>query len=114
MGITDALCGIHSTALNVDDLRIIASRGGSIVWSPLSNYLLYGRTLDLKAAAEAGVMMGIGCDWAPSGTKNLLGELKVAWLASQEAGEIFSPEQLLLWQPAMQPAFSSGMRPGNA
>jgi cytosine/adenosine deaminase-related metal-dependent hydrolase len=93
--VTDALCGIHSTALNVEDLRIIASRGGSIVWSPLSNYLLYGRTLDLQAAAEAGVMIGIGCDWAPSGTKNLLGELKVAWLASQQAGEIFSPEQIV-------------------
>jgi cytosine/adenosine deaminase-related metal-dependent hydrolase len=93
--ITEALCGIHSTALNVDDLRLIASRGGSIVWSPLSNYLLYGRTLDLQAAAESGVMMGIGCDWAPSGSKNLLGELKVAWLASQEAGGIFSPEQIV-------------------
>jgi cytosine/adenosine deaminase-related metal-dependent hydrolase len=93
--VTDSLCGIHSTALNGDDLRIIAERGGSIVWSPLSNYLLYGRTLDLKAAAESGVMMGIGCDWAPSGTKNLLGELKVAWLANQEAGEIFSPEQIV-------------------
>jgi cytosine/adenosine deaminase-related metal-dependent hydrolase len=93
--VTDALSGIHSTALTFDDLRIIAGRGGSIVWSPLSNYLLYGRTLDLAAAAESGVTIGLGCDWAPSGTKNLLGELKVAWLASQEAGGVFTPEQIV-------------------
>jgi imidazolonepropionase-like amidohydrolase len=93
--ISPALCGIHSTALTSDDLRILASRGGSIVWSPVSNYLLYGKTLDLGAVAEVGLMMGIGCDWAPSGTKNLLGELKVAWLANLEAGGVFSPEEIV-------------------
>jgi len=93
--ITDALCGIHSTALTADDFKIFGERGGTMAWSPLSNYLLYGKTADIKAAKEAGVLIGIGCDWAPSGSKNLLGELKIAWLASEEQGGVFSPQEIV-------------------
>lgn len=93
--VNDAFCGIHSTALNADDYEVIAKRGGTMVWSPLSNFLLYGKTADIKAAKESGILMGIGCDWAPSGSKNLLGELKTAWLVSEEEGGVFSPEELV-------------------
>ena len=34
-------------------------------------------------AKAAGVRIGLGSDWSPSGSKNLLGELKVAWLYSK-------------------------------
>ena len=54
-----------------------------MVWSPLSNLLLYGETADVEAGAEAGVLMALGPDWSPSGSKNLLGELKVARLVEQ-------------------------------
>jgi len=93
--VNDALCGIHSTALAANDLRILAERGASMVWSPLSNYLLYGDTVDIQAAKEAGILISLGSDWAPSGSKNLLGELKVAWLASQEKGGVFTAEELV-------------------
>jgi len=93
--VNDALCGIHSTALRAEDFQVMAERGASMVWSPLSNYLLYGATVDIRAAKEAGILMGLGCDWAPSGSKNLLGELKVAWLASREAGDVFAAEELV-------------------
>ncbi|MFW6096828.1 MAG: amidohydrolase family protein [Chloroflexota bacterium] len=93
--INDALCGIHSTALHLEDFREMAHRGASVVWSPLSNYLLYGDTIRLYDAKESGVLMALGCDWAPSGSKNLLGELKVAWLASRRHAELFSPEELV-------------------
>ncbi len=66
-----------------------------MVWSPLSNYLLYGDTADIGAAAASGIKIGLGSDWAPSGSKSLLGELKVAWLASQNAGGVFSAEELV-------------------
>ncbi|MET0657684.1 MAG: amidohydrolase family protein, partial [Steroidobacteraceae bacterium] len=33
----------------------------------------------------AGVTIGLGSDWSPTGSKNLLGEMKVAWLQSQQA-----------------------------
>ena len=54
-----------------------------MIWSPLSNLLLYGGTAHVDAAREAGVTIGLGSDWSPTGSKNLLGELKVAWLYSQ-------------------------------
>jgi hypothetical protein len=55
-----------------------------MVWSPLSNLLLYGGTARVDAARKAGVVIGLGSDWSPTGSKNLLGELKVAWLFNQE------------------------------
>ncbi len=93
--LTPAFCGIHSAALSEEDLQVIADHGGSVVWSPLSNYLLYGGTLDLAAARAARVVMGLGSDWAPSGSKNLLGELKVAWLANQAQGSPFSAQEIV-------------------
>lgn len=93
--ISDALSGIHSTALQREDFQEMANRGASIIWSPLSNYLLYGDTIRLYDAKESGILMGLGSDWSPSGSKNLLGEMKVAWVASQEHGEVFSPEEIV-------------------
>jgi 5-methylthioadenosine/S-adenosylhomocysteine deaminase len=93
--ITKALCGIHSAALRREDFDVLAANGASMVWSPLSNYLLYGSTADIEAVKAARLVVGLGSDWAPSGSKNLLGELKVAWLASQEHGSVFSPADLV-------------------
>lgn len=89
-----SLCGVHSTALGPEHFRILAENGGSIVWSPLSNYLLYGETTDVKSAKGAGVRIALGSDWAPSGTKNLLGELKVAAIVSDHLGGLFTPREL--------------------
>ena len=47
-----------------------------MVWSPMSNLLLYGATSRVKSARDNGVRIGLGSDWAVSGSKNLLGELK--------------------------------------
>ena len=49
-----------------------------VVWSPYSNMLLYGETMDIKAAIEAGVTIGLGSDWTPTGSKSVLEELVVA------------------------------------
>ena len=67
-----------------------------MVWSPLSNLLLYGATARVDAAKRAGVRIGLGSDWSPSGSKNLLGELKVAWLYSQHMLDgLFSARDLV-------------------
>ena len=55
------------------------------MWSPFSNIWLYGDTTDVLAARRHGALVCLGSDWAPSGTKNLLGELKVAALWNDEA-----------------------------
>ncbi|MEU5363071.1 amidohydrolase family protein [Streptomyces sp. NPDC005925] len=85
--INENLVGIHCTGLTAEDFQVLAGHGGSMVWSPLSNLLLYGRTADLAAARRAGVLIGLGSDWSVSGSKGLLGELKAARLAA-DAGEV--------------------------
>jgi len=77
--------GIHAAGLLPQDFDVLGRHGGSMVWSPLSNLLLYGGTARVDAAKKAGVTIGLGSDWSPTGSKNLLGELKVAWLHSQQA-----------------------------
>jgi len=80
--ITAALAGIHCAALQPQDFAIMRQKGASIVWSPLSNLLLYGDTTNIKAAREAGLDVALGSDWSPSGSKNLLNELKVVKIAN--------------------------------
>ena len=93
--IADSLAGIHCVALQAPDFKVLTDLGASMVWSPLSNLLLYGQTADFEAAKDAGVKIGLGSDWAPSGSKNLLGELKVARLASAAAGGVFSDRAIV-------------------
>ena len=93
--ITSNLIGIHCAGLQPADFAILAGHGGSMVWSPLSNLLLYGQTANLGAALAVGVSVALGSDWAPSGSKNLLGELKIARLAAPMAGADVSDRDLL-------------------
>jgi len=93
--ISKQLAGIHSAALTREDFDLLAEKEGAMIWSPLSNLLLYGDTARIKAAKASGVRIGIGSDWSPSGSKNLLGELKVAHLVSQAQGGIFSDREIV-------------------
>jgi cytosine/adenosine deaminase-related metal-dependent hydrolase len=78
--------GIHCVGLAGADFAAFARTGAKAVWSPTSNGLLYGATVEFGALFSAGSSWGLGCDWSPSGTKNLLGEIKVALLAAADAG----------------------------
>ena len=90
------LVSIHTTALDAPEFAVLAQHGAAgIVWSPLSNFLLYGDTTKVAAAKKSGVAIAIGSDWAPSGTKNLLGELKIAKLVSDHHGGLFSDKELV-------------------
>jgi len=90
-----SLVGVHCLGLAPEDLTLLAARGGKVVWSPFSNLLLYGSTLDLGALKSSGVTWSIGCDWSPSGSKNLLQELKVARLQVQAQGAALSSADLV-------------------
>ena len=92
--ITSHLAGIHCIALTKADFGVMAERQASSVWSPLSNLLLYGETADIGAAREQGVKIGIGSDWSPSGSKNLLFEMRVASIVA--AGAISHRELLAM------------------
>jgi 5-methylthioadenosine/S-adenosylhomocysteine deaminase len=89
------LAGVHALALHPEDYKALASRGSKVVWSPFSNLLLYGQTLDLKTLKESGVTFSIGCDWSPTGSKNLLEELKVASYVVGKQGAGFSARDLV-------------------
>jgi cytosine/adenosine deaminase-related metal-dependent hydrolase len=90
-----SLAGIHCVALKAQDFAIMKQKGASMVWSPFSNLLLYAQTADIKSAKASGITIALGSDWSPSGSKNLLGELKVAKLYSEANGKLFSDYELI-------------------
>jgi 5-methylthioadenosine/S-adenosylhomocysteine deaminase len=93
--VATGLGAIHCTALDQPNFDDWAPRGGSVIWSPFSNLWLYRGTTHVDEAKQAGVRVCLGSDWSPSGSKNLLGELKVAdmWNATQ-LGKAFSDQEL--------------------
>jgi 5-methylthioadenosine/S-adenosylhomocysteine deaminase len=88
--LTDMTTIIHGNGLEPDDFVAMRAApsirfdgtgdglGAKLVWSPLSNLLLYGQTALVYHALQAGVLISLGTDWSPSGSRNLLDELKVA------------------------------------
>jgi 5-methylthioadenosine/S-adenosylhomocysteine deaminase len=77
------LVGVHATALGAAEFEEWGPVGGSVVWSPMSNLWLYGATTDVVTAHSAGLNVCLGADWGPSGSKSVLGELKVADLCNK-------------------------------
>lgn len=69
---------IHGIPLESADFRAMALQGTALVWSPRSNLELYGQTVNLHAALDAGVELALAPDWAITGSSNILNELKVA------------------------------------
>jgi large repetitive protein len=69
---------IHGVGLFAQDYATMASNSVGLVWSPRSNISLYGDTARVEIADRAGVNISLGTDWMPSGSMNLLRELKCA------------------------------------
>lgn len=97
------LIGVHGTALGGADFKkwrdavaaVNAEEKGTLVWSPFSNYWLYRDTTNVVEADKKGLRIALGSDWAPSGTKHVLGELKVADAVNRhELGGRFSDRDL--------------------
>ncbi|MDB4953782.1 MAG: uncharacterized protein JWO36_1351 [Myxococcales bacterium] len=88
---------IHGIGLTPADYGAMSQAGTGLIWSPRSNITLYGDTARVTTAARLGVNIALGTDWMPTGSMNLLRELKCAdgynksYLAS-----FFSDEAL--WQ----------------
>jgi cytosine/adenosine deaminase-related metal-dependent hydrolase len=76
--LTAATVVVHGVGLEPEDFVEMSHAGAKLVWSPLSNLLLYGKTAAVYDALAAGVPVSLGTDWSPSGSANLLTELKVA------------------------------------
>lgn len=88
------LVGIHSLGLGAGDYAALGEAGASVVWSPFSNSILYGKTIDLRALQDANARFALGSDWTPSGSRNILQEVKIASLEAEAQGVSISAEQL--------------------
>jgi hypothetical protein len=87
---------IHGVALHEEQFGEMAKLGVGLVWSPRSNFELYGATADVAAAKRAGVRIAIAPDWSPTGSDGMLEEL--AYAAALEASlpaPVFSDAELV-------------------
>jgi cytosine/adenosine deaminase-related metal-dependent hydrolase len=69
---------IHGIAMKADDVALYRTDMAMLVWSPRSNIDLYGNTAPVTLFDAMGVQIALGTDWMPSGSMNLLRELKCA------------------------------------
>ncbi len=69
---------IHAVALSAADAAKVHEKRAKIVWSPRSNVDLYGETAKVVMLDMAGVSLSLGTDWMPSGSMNMLRELRCA------------------------------------
>jgi 5-methylthioadenosine/S-adenosylhomocysteine deaminase len=87
---------IHSVGLSPTQLKRVHRAGASIVWSPHSNFELYGVTADVGAAYREGVTLALAPDWSPTGSDNMLDEIKYAHDVNRERFDgLFSNRQLV-------------------
>ncbi|NER95146.1 MAG: amidohydrolase family protein [Symploca sp. SIO1B1] len=69
-------CGID--AWSNEHIAFLKKYGIDIIWSPVSNMLLYGDTIFTPQLQREGVLTCLGSDWSPSGTKHVWEEAKFA------------------------------------
>jgi 5-methylthioadenosine/S-adenosylhomocysteine deaminase len=67
---------IHGVVFRQEDFRDMAANGVALVWSPRSNYELYGATTRIEEARRAGVTIALAPDWSPTGSAGMLQELR--------------------------------------
>jgi cytosine/adenosine deaminase-related metal-dependent hydrolase len=117
--LTDMTVIIHGNGLETADFAAMRAApsthfdgtgdglGAKLVWSPLSNLLLYGRTALVYQALQAGVVVSLGTDWSPSGSRNLLDELKIADITLRDPRLLGADRDLM-------PSLSVTGKAGNA
>ncbi len=86
-GLLPTFIGIHCSAVDVAEWEQWPQHlAGGVVWSPLSNLVLYAETTLIADVRSRSILVCLGSDWGPSGSKNLLGEMKVARIVSDHFG----------------------------
>jgi cytosine/adenosine deaminase-related metal-dependent hydrolase len=93
--LTSTTAVIHGTAFDKSDFAKMSLTDTALIWSPRSNMILYDSTTDVISAWREGVSIALAPDWAPSGSINMLGEIKYAAdLNKTTLGGFFSNQQL--------------------
>jgi 5-methylthioadenosine/S-adenosylhomocysteine deaminase len=71
----------HGCGIDVNDaalLDFLSANQVSLIWSPVSNLLLYLDTTDVSKLLARNINVCLGSDWSPSGSKHVLDELRFA------------------------------------
>jgi 5-methylthioadenosine/S-adenosylhomocysteine deaminase len=67
-------CGMNSATA----VAFLKTYGIGVIWSPVSNLLLYQDTTNVIPLLDAGIPVALGTDWTPSGSKTVWEEAKFA------------------------------------
>ena len=87
---------VHAVGISPSQFARVHRAGASMVWSPRSNFELYGATANVAAAFREGVSIAIAPDWSPSGSDNLFDEVRYAAQVNHEKLDgLFSDRQLV-------------------
>lgn len=86
---------IHGTGLTRQQLGALRDAGAKLVWSPQSNFRLYGKTTQAAEAIRLKIDVGLGADWLPSGSRSLLDEVRVARRALRAQGLDVKPRKFV-------------------
>lgn len=74
---------IHACAVdltNPEDAAFLKEYGIGLIWSPVSNLLLYSDTPDFfRYMDDPELRIAVGSDWSPSGSKNVWDEARFAY-----------------------------------
>ena len=86
---------VHGVALAEGDFIKLRRAGSSLIWSPRSNFELYGETANIPLALSQNVTVALAPDWSPTGSTNMLAELVYAKSVSDRVfGGLLSPKRL--------------------
>ncbi|MBN1770205.1 MAG: amidohydrolase family protein [Deltaproteobacteria bacterium] len=78
---------IHCMTMTPAQIEEARATQASIVWSPSSNWVLYGRTAPIaEFLATDGLTVAIAPDWTPSGEDEMLSELRFGWAYGRATG----------------------------
>jgi hypothetical protein len=84
-------------ALTVAQMMENSSRGTALIWSPRSNIALYGNTAEPQVMRTFGMTIALGTDWMPTGSMNMLRELRCAASFDDDyLGDSFTDQELWL------------------
>ena len=68
----------HGTAFTATEFAAMKAKEMKLTWSPASNVALYGKTTNIPAALDAGILVALAPDWSMGGSQNMLDELRFA------------------------------------
>ena len=82
---------IHGLNLSQDDIKHISQAGASVVWCPVSNEFLFGKTAPLRQLMNHRVYVAVVTDSSFTGATNISAEIMIA---AQKLADVIEPERV--------------------